>query len=105
MTADPAWVELNVADSVAERREQIERLELRLLVSGSPKPNELAVKLNGINLRQPTINADCWTWKLAPGMLALGRNLVAVDTSQRDRSITLEKVEIHVHYSKKQVSR
>ena len=105
MTADPAWVELNVADSVAERREQIERLELRLLVSGSPKPNELADKLNGINLRQPTINADCWTWKLAPGMLALGRNLVAVDTSQRDRSITLEKVEIHVHYSKKQVSR
>ncbi len=102
--ADPAWVEVHVADDLTDSAEQSERLELRLLFSAKSEPQQVRVKLNGLLLRDPAIK-DLWSiYQLTPQQLAVGRNLVTLDDSSpqpRDKPLALEKLEIHVRYSKR----
>jgi hypothetical protein len=101
--ADPAWVEVHVADDLTNPAAPIERLELRLLLSSKTDPQQVRVKLNGILLRDPA-SEDHWSiYRLTREQLAVGRNLVTLDDSSsqsRDKPLALEKVEVHVRYRK-----
>ena len=102
--ADPAWLEVHVADDLTDAAEQIERLEIRLLLSDKADPQQVRVKLNGILLRDPAIE-NLWSiYRLTPQQLALGRNLVTLDDSSpqpRNKPLALEKVEVHVRCRKR----
>lgn len=101
LTADPAWVEVSVADDLAAQPRTVDRLELRLEISGEPAPGQLGVKFNGATLQDPQISDRWWVFKLTPAKMAVGRNLVTVDGGkfdERRNPITLEKVEVHVTY-------
>ena len=98
---DPAWVEVSVADDIATQAKQIESLELRLLLAGDIDSKKLEVKFNGIQLRNPTIKGDWWTFALTPRQTAVGRNLLAVRAPKLvagEKPISVEKVEVHVKY-------
>ena len=101
--ADPAWVEVHVADDLTNPAAPIERLELRLLLSSKTDPQQVRVKLNGILLRDPA-SEDHWSiYRLTREHLAVGRNLVTLDDSSsqsHDKPLALEKVEVHVRYRK-----
>jgi hypothetical protein len=101
LTADPAWVEVSVADDLSAQSRTVDRLELRLEISGEPAHGQLGVKFNGVRLQDPQISDRWWVFTLTPGKLAAGRNLVTVDGGkfdERRNPITLEKVEVHVTY-------
>jgi len=106
--ADPTWVEVYVADDLANPAEPIERLELRLFFSSKADPKQVRVKFNGSLLRDPVVE-DLWsTYRLNAQQLALGRNLVTLDDTSpqpRDKPLSLEKVEIHVRYRKRSTDR
>ncbi len=98
---DPVWVEVYAADDIASQAKQIEGLELRLLLSGDIDTKKMEIKFNGIKMQNPAIKADWWTFTLTPRQMALGRNLLAVryyQPDQRAKTISLEKVEVHVKY-------
>ena len=98
---DPGWVEVYVADAIAARARELDHLELRLQMSGRPDPRTCRVKFNGIQLAEPQIDGDWWTFALNAKMLAVGRNLVAVDgrkSVSKGKEVSIEKVEVHVKY-------
>ncbi len=99
--ADPAWVEVSVADDVADRASRVERLELRLLFAPSIAPGQLAVKFNGLALPPAARDGAWWIIPLRPQQMAVGRNLVALKRNEGAAAhtpISLEKVEVHVAY-------
>jgi hypothetical protein len=101
LAADPAWVEVSVADDLAAQSRTVDRLELRLEISGEPAPGQLGVKFNGVRLRDPQVSDRWWVFKLTPAKMAVGSNLVTVDGGkfdERQKPITLEKVEVHATY-------
>ena len=99
--ADPAWIEVYVADDLATRASQVKQLELRLLLSSQIDPRQMRVKFNGITLRGAAPDSNWWIFPLTAHHMAVGRNLVALDFATRDepaRPLALEKVEVHVRY-------
>ena len=58
--ADPAWVDLYVADDLHDRAAAIERLELRLLFSPQVDAQRVRVKINGSLLQDPNTE-DHWS--------------------------------------------
>lgn len=105
--ADPAWVEVHVADDVTSLAKPIERIELRLSYSAKADPQQVRVKFNGILLRDP-VSKELWSiYRLTREQLATGRNLVTLDDSSsqsRDKPLAIEKVEVHVRYGKRSTS-
>lgn len=98
---DPAWVDLYVADELSDRADQIERIELRLLLSPKVDPNQVRIKLNGIQLHDPKIDGQWTVFGLNARQPAVGQNLVTLDASAssgRDQPVSLEKAELHVRY-------
>ncbi len=78
---------------------------MRLEISGEPAPEQLGVKFNGIRLQAPQISDSWWVFKLTPGKMAEGRNLLTVDggrPDERKNPIILEKVEVHATYRNRQ---
>ncbi|MFN0125897.1 MAG: hypothetical protein ACKV19_04330 [Verrucomicrobiales bacterium] len=105
---DPVWVEVYVADDIATQAKQVERLELRLQLTGGIDLKKAEVKFNGINMQNPTIKADWWTFTLTPRQRALGRNLLAIRHPKPgidEKPISLEKVEVHVTYRPEKVGK
>lgn len=101
LAADPAWVEVYVADDIAGRAEQVERVELRLQLSGDIDPRQVGVKFNGIKLQNPVKEAGWWILALTPRQTAMGRNLLSLNCGKsvnRENLISLEKVEVRVKY-------
>ena len=93
------WVEVYVADDVAARADQVERLELRLLFSADIDIKQVGVKFNGIKLQNAVKEAGWWMFSLTPRQTATGRNLLTVDGAKfvgREKPLSLEKVEVHV---------
>ena len=118
LAEEPVWVEVYVADDVAAAGEAVQRLQLRLLISGDPDPRRVGVKFNGVELRDPQVAAappparearidgqgNWWTYGLTPRQMATGRNLLTLLTAPTDgteRATLLEKVEVHVTYRSK----
>ena len=100
--ADPVWVEVYLADDIAARANQVDRLELRLQLSADTAPEQIAVKFNGIKLRPQKQEGNWWVSALTPHQTATGRNLITMDLADRgeiEQAITLEKVEVHVRYN------
>ncbi len=100
---EPAWVEVYVADDAAAHADRVERLELRLQTSGEPDPQHVWVKFNGVELRDPMIDAGWWTYALNPQQMAVGRNLLTVRYTRpgaAKKPIALEKVEVHLAYGR-----
>jgi len=100
-TADPGWVEIDVADDVGARADCVERLQLRLLFTGKPGPESMQVKFNGIELHDPMQEEGWWIFPLKPWQMALGRNLLTVRDNRPPATanlIILEKVEVQVQY-------
>jgi len=102
LTDDPSWVEIYVADDIADRADHVQQLELRLQLSAGVDPDNVTIKLNGIVLQTPVVQDGWWLFTLKPFHMATGRNLVMLDaSSQTDnhaRSRSLEKLEIRVSY-------
>ena len=101
LPADPAWVEVYVADDLLARAEQVEGLELQLLLSTAIAAEHLEIKFNGIRLQPPVQAADWLTYGLTPRHLVLGRNLLTLNwvaPSGHEQAVSLEKVEVHVTY-------
>lgn len=112
---EPVWVEVYVADDVAGSAQHVERLQLRLLISGNPNAEGLRVKFNGVELHDPQIDTaepplrearidghgQWWTFELSPSHIAPGRNLLTVlrtPSDKADYTTLLEKVEVHLTY-------
>ncbi len=100
ISPEPAWVEIYVADEVAACADRVQSLRLRLQISGGPDPQSVLVKFNGIELRNPAVEADWWVYKLQPQQMAVGRNLLTIrhPVPAGVKPITIEKVEVHVTY-------
>jgi len=115
LVQEPVWVEVYVADDVAAYAQHVERLQLRLLISGNPNVEGLGVKFNGVELHDPRIDTaepplrearidghgQWWTSELSPSYMAPGCNLLTVlkaPTNRARRTTRLEKVEVHVTY-------
>ena len=99
--ADPAWVEVSLADDIAARANQVDRLELRLQLSADAAPEQIVVKFNGIKLRPQKQEGNWWVSALTPQQTATGRNLITLDGAKpggHEHAISLEKVEVHVKY-------
>ena len=74
---------------------------MRLQIAGHPDPRTFRVKFNGIQLAEPQIDGNWWNFALNAKMLAVGRNLVAVDgrkSVSKRKKVSIEKVEVHVKY-------
>ena len=98
---DPGWVEVYVTDVTAARDRELDQLELRLQISAKPDPQQIDVKFNGVELAEPRIEGNWWTFALNARTLAVGRNLVSVDARQsvsKGEKVSIEKVEVHVKY-------
>lgn len=98
---DPSWVEVFLADDIAARANQVDRLELRLQFSADTALEQIAVKFNGIKLQCQKHEGDWWVSALTSQQTAIGRNLLTLDRpgpSGLEHAVSLEKVEVHVKY-------
>lgn len=98
---DPTWVEVSLADDIAARANQVDRLELRLQLSAETPSEQIVVKFNGIKLRPEKQESNWWVSALTPQQTATGRNLITLDGAKpggHEHAISLEKVEVHVKY-------
>ncbi|MCC7262948.1 MAG: family 10 glycosylhydrolase [Candidatus Latescibacteria bacterium] len=99
--ADPAWVEVYVADPVEDHAAQVAGLELQLLLSAAIAPEHLEVKFNGVRLQPPVQTAAWLSYGLTPRQLTPGRNLLALNwlgPVGPEPAVSLEKAEVHVAY-------
>jgi hypothetical protein len=103
--AMPTILTVNVADDLAGEAERLKSVELRLLLSGAADSLVVDVKLNGVLLSAPTVQDDGWLiFAPNPRQFAVGRNLVSIRMGQRagdsKNPIVIEKLEVHVAYSR-----
>ena len=85
--------------------QDVKSVDLRLLLSGAAAGDAVEVKLNGVLLPAPTVQDDGWRiLKTTLRQFAVGRNLVHIRLGKRSpdsqSSVTIEKLEVHVTYSR-----
>ncbi len=95
----PTILTVYVADDLPANHDRLNRIDLRLLLSGAPVQDVIQVKLNGILLSEPTRGGGgWWIYSLTPRHFALGPNLVSVRVPGAPEAITIEKLEVQVDY-------
>ncbi|MBN1343014.1 MAG: metallophosphoesterase [Phycisphaerae bacterium] len=99
----PTLLTIHVGDDLTENARRVERVDLRLLLSGAAAGDVIQVKLNGVLLPAPVIEENGWrNFRTRPLQFAVGRNLVSIRMLKRSSGtpspVTIEKLEVRVAY-------
>ena len=92
------WLSLYVADDLAGEIDRVKKVYLRILLSGAAAADVVEVKLNGILLSDPAIEGNWRLFKTTPRQYAVGINLITIRMPNANKSVTIEKLEVHAAY-------
>ena len=95
----PVPLQIYVADDLARFADRIATLELRVLLTGAAKDDDVEVKLNGALLTNLRVSADGWrTFFPRPRQFVHGRNLLYLRVPRAKSMAMIEKLEVSVRY-------